>query len=105
MYDTLTLQLENKESLFEQSEVTYDINDSLVRGNQLYATSSGYHKDSTKGKIVQGQMLHYDMESGTKEFIDLPEITPSNLFELKGDLVAIEHSKVYSKKLGSPFFT
>ena len=90
--------------IFEQSEVTYDINDSLVRGNQLYATSSGYRKDATKEKIVQGQMLHYDMESGTKEFIDLPEITPSNLFELKGDLVAIKHSKVYSKKIGFTLF-
>lgn len=76
----------------------------MVRGNQLYATSSGYRKDATKEKIVQGQMLHYDMESGTKEFIDLPEITPSNLFELKGDLVAIEHSKVYSKKIGFTLF-
>lgn len=76
----------------------------MVRGNQLYATSSGYRKDATKEKIVQGQMLHYDMESGTKEFIDLPEITPSNLFELKGDLVAIKHSKVYSKKIGFTLF-
>mgnify|MGYP001013758783 FL=1 len=49
-------------------------------------------------------MFHYDIESGTKEFIDLPEIAPTNLFELKGDLVAIEHSKVYSKKLGSAYF-
>lgn len=49
-------------------------------------------------------MFHYDMESGTKEFIDLPEIAPSNLYELKGDLVAIEHSTVYSKKIGFSLF-
>jgi len=98
------LQLDHKEPLFEQSEVTYYFNDSLVRGNRLYATSSGYHKDSAKEKIILGQLFHYDMESGTKEFIDLPEIAPSNLFELKGDLVAIEHSIVYSKKIGFSLF-
>ena len=98
------LQLENKEPLFEQPEMTYYFNDSLVRGNHLYATSSGYHKDSTKEKIVQGQIFHYDMDSGTKEFIDLPEIAPNNLYELKGDLVAIEHSTVYSKKIGFTLF-
>ena len=98
------LKLENKEPLFEQAEITYYFNDSLIRGNQLYATSSGYHKDSTKEKIILGQMFHYDMDLGTKEFIDLPEIAPTNLFELKGDLVAIEHSKVYSKKIGFSLF-
>ena len=98
------LQLNYKEPLYEQPEVTYYFNYSLVRGNHLYATSSGYHKDSTKEKIVLGQMFHYDMESGTKEFIDLPEIAPSNLYELKGDLVAIEHSTVYSKKIGFSLF-
>lgn len=98
------LQLDHKEPLFEQSDVTYYFNDSLVRGNQLYATSSGYHKDSAKEKIILGQLFHYDMDSGTKEFIDLPEIAPTNLFELKGDLVAIEHSKVYSKKIGFTLF-
>ena len=98
------LQLENKEQLFEQTEITYYFNDSLLRGNHLYATSSGYHKDSTKEKIVQGQIFHYDMDSGTKEFIDLPEIAPNNLYELKGDLVAIEHSTVYSKKIGFSLF-
>ena len=98
------LQLENKEPLFEQAEMTYYFNDSLVRGNKLYATSSGYHKDSTREKIILGQLFHYDMESGTKEFIDLPEIAPTNLFELKGDLVAIEHSIVYSKKIGFTLF-
>ena len=98
------LQLNYKEPLYEQPEVTYYFNNSLVRGNHLYATSSGYHKDSTKEKIVLGQMFHYDMDSGTKEFIDLPEIAPSNLYELKGDLVAIEHSTVYSKKIGFTLF-
>ena len=49
-------------------------------------------------------MFHYDMNSGTKEFIDLPEIAPIKLFELKDDLVAIEHSKVYSKKIGFTLF-
>ena len=98
------LQLENKEPLYEQPEVTYYFNDSLVRGNHLYATSSGYHKDSTKEKIILGQIFHYDMDSGTKEFIDLPEIAPINLFELKDDLVAIEHSTVYSKKIGFSLF-
>ena len=98
------LQLENKEPLYEQPEVTYYFNDSLVRGHHLYATSSGYHKDSTKEKVILGQMLHYDMESGTKEFIDLPEIAPSYLYELKDDLVAIEHSTVYSKKIGFSLF-
>ena len=98
------LQLENKEPLFEQAEMTYYFNDSLVRGNQLYATSSGYHKDSTKEKIILGQLFHYDMDSGTKGFIALPEIAPTNLFELKGDLVAIEHSIVYSKKIGFSLF-
>lgn len=98
------LQLNYKEPLYEQPEVTYYFNDSLVRGNHLYATSSGYHKDSTKEKIVLGQLFHYDIDSGTKEFIDLREITPTNLFELKGDLVAIEHSKVYSKKIGFSLF-
>ena len=98
------LQLNYKEPLYEQPEVTYYFNYSLVRGNHLYATSSGYHKDSTKEKIVLGQMFHYDMESGPKEFIDLPEIAPSNLYELKGDLVAIEHSTVYSKKIGFSLF-
>ena len=98
------LQLNYKEPLYEQPEVTYYFNDSLVRGNHLYATSSGYRKDSTKEKIVQGQIFHYDMDSGTKEFIDLPEIAPNNLYELKGDLVAIEHSTVYSKKIGFSLF-
>ena len=98
------LRLENKEQLFEQTEITYYFNDSLLRGNHLYATSSGYHKDSTKEKIVQGKIFHYDMDSGTKEFIDLPEIAPSNLFELNDDLVAIEHSTVYSKKIGFSLF-
>ena len=98
------LQLNYKEPLYEQPEVTYYFNDSLVRGNHLYATSSGYHKDSTKEKIVLGQLFHYDIDSGTKEFIDLREIAPTNLFELKGDLVAIEHSKVYSKKIGFSLF-
>ena len=98
------LQLNYKEPLYEKPEVTYYFNDSLVRGNHLYATSSGYHKDSTKEKIVLGQMFHYDMDSGTKEFIDLPEIAPNNLYELKGDLVAIEHSTVYSKKIGFSLF-
>ena len=98
------LQLNYKEPLYEQPEVTYYFNNSLVRGNHLYATSSGYHKDSTKEKIVLGQMFHYDMDSGTKEFIDLPEIAPNNLYELKGDLVAIEHSTVYSKKIGFSLF-
>ena len=98
------LQLDHKEPLFEQSEVTYYFNDSLVRGNQLYATSSGYRKDSTKEKIILGQLFHYDMDSGTKEFIDLPEIAPNNLFELNSDLVAIEHSIVYSKKIGFTLF-
>ena len=98
------LQLNYKEPLYDQPEVTYYFNDSLVRGNHLYATSSGYRKDSTKEKIILGQLFHYDMDSGTKEFIDLPEIAPNNLYELKGDLVAIEHSTVYSKKIGFSLF-
>ena len=98
------LQLENKELLYEDPEVTYFFNDSIVRENQLFVTSSGYRQNSTKEKIVLGQMFHYDMDSGTKEFIDLPEIAPNNLFELNGDLVAIEHSKVYSKKIGFSLF-
>ena len=98
------LQLNYKEPLYELPEVTYYFNDSLVRGNQLYATSSGYRKDSTKEKIILGQLFHYDMDSGIKEFIDLPEIAPNNLYELKGDLVAIEHSTVYSKKIGFTLF-
>ena len=98
------LQLENKELLYENPEVTYFFNDSLVRENQLFVTSSGYRQNSTKEKVILGQMFHYDMNSGTKEFIDLPEIAPTNLFELKGDLVAIEHSKVYSKKIGFSLF-
>ena len=98
------LQLENKELLYEDPEVTYFFNDNLVRENQLFVTSSGYRQNSTKEKVILGQMFHYDMESGTKEFIDLPEIAPTNLFELKGDLVAIEHSKVYSKKIGFSLF-
>ncbi len=98
------LQLENKELLYEDPKVTYFFNDSIVRGNHLYATSSGYRKDSTKEKIILGQIFHYDMDSGTKEFIDLPEIAPNNLYELKGDLVAIEHSAVYSKKIGFSLF-
>ena len=98
------LQLENKELLYEDPEVTYFFNDSIVRENQLLVTSSGYRQNSTKEKIVQGQIFHYDMDSGTKEFIDLPEIAPNNLYELKGDLVAIEHSTVYSKKIGFTLF-
>ena len=98
------LQLENKELLYEDPEVTYFFNDSLVRENQLFVTSSGYRQNSTKEKVILGQMFHYDMDSGTKEFIDLREIAPTNLFELKGDLVAIEHSKVYSKKIGFSLF-
>lgn len=98
------LQLENKELLYEDPEVTYFFNDSIVRENQLFVTSSGYRQNSTKEKIVQGQIFHYDMDSGTKEFIDLPEIAPNNLYELKGDLVAIEHSTVYSKKIGFTLF-
>ena len=98
------LQLENKELLYEDPEVTYFFNDSIVRENQLFVTSSGYRQNSTKEKIVQGQIFHYDMDSGTKEFIDLPEIAPNNLYELKGDLVAIEHSTVYSKKIGFSLF-
>ena len=98
------LRLENKEQLFEQTEITYYFNDSLLRGNQLYATSSGYRQNSTKEKVILGQLFHYDMNSGTKEFIDLPEIVPINLFELKDDLVAIEHSKDYSKKIGFTLF-
>ncbi|WP_314113096.1 hypothetical protein [uncultured Granulicatella sp.] len=98
------LQLDHKEPLFDQAEVTYYFNDSFVKGNHLYATSSGYRKDSTKEKIILGQLFHYDMDSGTKEFIDLPEIAPNNLFELNSDLVAIEHSIVYSKKIGFSLF-
>lgn len=98
------LQLENKELLYEHPEVTYFFNDSLVRENQLFVTSSGYRQNSTKEKVILGQMFHYDMNSGTKEFIDLPEIAPTNLFELNGDLVAIEHSQVYSKKIGFSLF-
>ena len=98
------LQLENKELLYEDPEVTYFFNDSIVRENQLFVTSSGYRQNSTKEKIVQGKIFHYDMDSGTKEFIDLPEIAPNNLYELKGDLVAIEHSTVYSKKIGFTLF-
>ena len=98
------LQLENKELLYEDPKVTYFFNDSIVRENQLFVTSSGYRQNSTKEKIVQGQIFHYDMDSGTKEFIDLPEIAPNNLYELKGDLVAIEHSTVYSKKIGFTLF-
>ena len=98
------LQLENKELLYKDPEVTYFFNDSIVRENQLFVTSSGYRQNSTKEKIVQGQIFHYDMDSGTKEFIDLPEIAPNNLYELKGDLVAIEHSTVYSKKIGFSLF-
>ena len=98
------LQLENKELLYEHPKVTYFFNDSLVRENQLFVTSSGYRQNSTKEKVILGQMFHYDMNSGTKEFIDLPEIAPTNLFELNGDLVAIEHSQVYSKKLGFSLF-
>ena len=98
------LQLENKELLYEDPKVTYFFNDSIVRENQLFVTSSGYRQNSTKEKIVQGQIFHYDMDSGTKEFIDLPEIAPNNLYELKGDLVVIEHSTVYSKKIGFSLF-
>ena len=98
------LQLENKELLYEDPEVTYFFNDSIVKENQLFVTSSGYRQNSTKEKIIQGKIFHYDMDSGTKEFIDLPEIAPNNLYELKGDLVAIEHSTVYSKKIGFSLF-
>ena len=93
-----------KEPLYEQPEVTYYFNDSLVRGNHLYATSSGYHKDSTKEKIVLDKCSTMIWIQEQKEFIDLPEIAPSNLYELKGDLVAIEHSTVYSKKIGFSLF-
>ncbi|HFU4452133.1 TPA: hypothetical protein ACGO97_001044 [Streptococcus suis] len=98
------LLLENKEILYEHPEFTYFFHDSVVRGKQLYSVSSGYRINSTKERVVLGQVFHYDMESGRKEFFDLSEVAPMNIFELNENLLAIEHERNDSGKIGFSLF-
>ncbi|MDG3143255.1 hypothetical protein MKL29_10715 [Streptococcus suis] len=98
------LQLENKEILYEHPEFTYYFHDSVVRGKQLYSVTSGYRINSTKERVVLGQVFHYDMESGRKEFFDLSEVAPVNIFELNENLLAIEHERNDSGKIGFSLF-
>lgn len=46
----------------------------------------------------------YDMESGLKEFFDLSEIAPVNIFDLNENLIAIEHERNDSGKIGFSLF-
>lgn len=98
------LRLEGRELLYEHPEATYFFQDSLVRKEKLYALSSGYRLHGEKDRVTLGQILYYDMTSGYKGWIDLPEIAPINLFELTDHLLAIEHERNDSLKIGFSLF-
>ncbi|MCR8968578.1 hypothetical protein [Facklamia sp. 7083-14-GEN3] len=76
------LKLENKEFLYDYQypEISYYFEDSIVKDNQLYFVSPGYRIRSTKERAALGSILHYDMNTGQKELIDLPEIAAYNIF-------------------------
>ncbi|MBJ8326244.1 hypothetical protein [Streptococcus pacificus] len=99
-----TLKLENKELLYENPDVSYSFIDSIVKNNHLYAISPGYRINATKERVVLGQIFHYDMNTGQKEMIDLPEIAPYNIFDLSSNLLAIEHEPNDSGKIGFSLF-
>lgn len=98
------LQFENKEILYEDPNLTYFFDDSIVKGKQLYSVSGGYRINSTKEKILWGKVFHYDMESGLKKFFDLDEIAPVNIIELGENLLAIEHESNDSGKIAFSLF-
>ena len=98
------LQFENKEILYDDPNLTYFFDDSIVKGKQLYSVSGGYRINSTKEKVLWGKVFHYDMESGLKEFFDLDEIGPVNIIELGENLLAIEHESNDSGKIAFSLF-
>ena len=98
------LQFENKEILYDDPNLTYFFDDSIVKGKQLYSVSGGYRINSTKEKVLWGKVFHYDMESGLKEFFDLDEIGPVNIIELGENLLAIEHERNVSGKIAFSLF-
>ena len=98
------LQFENKEILYEDPELTYFFDDSIVKGKQLYSVSGGYRINSTKEKVLWGKVFHYDMLSGLKEFFDLDEIGPVNIIELGENFLAIEHERNESGKIAFSLF-
>ncbi|MBF0776019.1 hypothetical protein BVE84_05780 [Streptococcus azizii] len=103
-FDNKKIQLQNQEILYDHPEFTYFFHDSIVRRHQFYSVSSGYRINATKERVVLGQVFHYDMESGRKEFFDLSEVAPVNIFELNEDLLAIEHERNDSGKIGFSLF-
>ncbi|WP_369695303.1 hypothetical protein, partial [Streptococcus merionis] len=102
--DNGKVHLENVERLFETSDKTYLFGDNIVKNNNLYAAVNGYRINSTKERIPIGQMLTYDMQTGHKALIDLSEIAPLNIFDLGQDMIAIEHERNDSRKLGFSLF-
>lgn len=98
------LALDKSEMLYQVPDITYFFGDTIVKGNHLYSMVSGYRINDSKERIVLGKVFHYDLLSGNKTFFDLQELAPTNIFDLGQDLIAIEHEKADSRKLGFSLF-
>lgn len=98
------IRLEETEVFLPDSEKTYQLIDTLVKGDYLYATMSGYRIHATKEAVFTGQLVRYDIAQKTKEFFDLEEVAPTNFFDIGEDMVAIEHEPNVDHQLGFSLF-
>ena len=99
-----TLTIVNAEAVDEDPQVNTLFTDSLVRKKQLYVLSPGYRVKSSNNQVALGRILHMNLESGQKEWLDLPQIAPINIYDLGKDLLAIEHEKNEAGTLGISLF-
>ncbi|HEM6081796.1 hypothetical protein ACHBGV_00350 [Streptococcus sp. A34] len=93
------IRLESKETLFENSDTTYSFEDTIIKNNSLFAVVNGRRDSPYASWVPIGKILHYDLDSKQSEFIDLPEISPTNIYDLGQDILAIEHERNDSGKV------
>lgn len=98
------LSLELVKELEKNPDRQYWFNDTVYKGNYLYATCPGWRNLSTLERNVEGSVYRYDFAQETGEFFPLEEVAPEAFYEIDDNLFAIGHSQSSSTRFGFTLF-
>ncbi|MDE5758438.1 MAG: hypothetical protein K2H85_07475, partial [Allobaculum sp.] len=98
------LSLELVKELEKNPDRQYWFNDTLYKGNYLYATCPGWRNLATLERNVEGSVYRYDLAQEAGEFFPLEEVAPEAFYEIDDNLFAIRHSQSSSTRFGFTLF-
>lgn len=86
-------------------ERQYYFGDLIIKGEYLYSVSAGWRDLKTLERVMDHSAIYrYDLKNRTGEFYLLTETSPSNIYDLGDDFLAIEHGSSELQKLGFTLF-